>query len=67
MKNPLQIFELTQRDQRAVVLIMIVLLIVAFAQRYRHAHPQSPPSLSGTASAAPPHAKDEQPTTNNRH
>ena len=67
MKNLLRIFELTRRDQRAVVLIMIILLVVAFAQRYRHARPQSMPSTSGIVSTAPSHGEDEQAATDHRH
>jgi hypothetical protein len=67
MKNLLRIFELTRRDQRAVVLVMIILLVVGFARRYRHSHPQSIPSASGTVSTAPSHAEDEQAIAGDRH
>jgi hypothetical protein len=66
MKNLLRIFELTQRDQRVVVLIMIVLLIVMLAQRFRHSHPQITRLQSGTVSTAPSHAEDEQATGDDR-
>jgi hypothetical protein len=67
MKNLLRIFELTRRDQRAVVLIMIILLVVAFAQRYRHAHPQSTPSTSGIVPSALSHGEDDQAAADDRH
>jgi hypothetical protein len=65
MKNLLRIFELTQRDQRVVVLIMIVLLVVMFAQRFRHSHPQSTRLTSQTVSTAQSQAADEQTTADN--
>jgi hypothetical protein len=40
MKRP-GIFELTRREQRAVVLIMIALLAVAVVKRYRDGNAQS--------------------------
>jgi hypothetical protein len=67
MRNLLRIFELTRRDQRAVVLIMIILLVVAFSQRYRHAHPQSTPSTSGIVPSAPSHGEDDQAAADDRH
>jgi len=35
MKHRLRIFDLTKRDQRVVVFIMILLLVIAVAERYR--------------------------------
>jgi hypothetical protein len=67
MKNLLRIFELTRRDQRAVVFIMIILLVVGFARRCRHPHPQSIPSASGPVSTAPSHPEDEPAITGDRH
>jgi hypothetical protein len=66
MKNLRQIFVLTKRDQRVVVVMMIGLLVVTFVQRYRHAQAQSTPLVSGTVSTAPPHTEDEQATADDR-
>jgi hypothetical protein len=40
MKNLRRIFVLTKGDQRVVAVMMIVLLVVTFAERYRHAYTQ---------------------------
>jgi hypothetical protein len=52
MKNLQQIFVLTEADQRVIVVMMIVLLVVTFAERYRHAHMQIAPLTSRSATTA---------------
>jgi hypothetical protein len=52
MKNLRQIFVLTEADQRVVVVLMIVLLVVTFAERHRHAHMQIAPLTSRSVTTA---------------
>jgi len=66
MKNLRQIFVLTKGDQRVVVLIMIVLLVVTSAERYRHAYMQIAPLTSRSVTTASSHVEEERVTTDDR-
>jgi hypothetical protein len=60
MKNLRQIFVLTKGDQRVVVVMMIVLLVVTFAERYRHAYTQIAPLTSRSLTTASPTSKKSE-------
>jgi hypothetical protein len=64
-KNLLQIFELTKRDRRVVILIMTFLLVVTLVERYRSIRAEGKPFTSRTVSPAPSPAKDQAATANN--
>lgn len=57
MKNLRQIFVLTKRDQRVIVVMMILLLLGTLAGRYRRGHTQiahlpSRPAVNASSSTA---------------
>ncbi len=66
MRNLRQIFVLTEADQRVVVVIMTVLLVVAFAERYRHAHTQIAPLTSRSVTTVSSHVEEERVMTDDR-
>jgi hypothetical protein len=66
MKNLRQIFMLTRRDQRVVVVMMVILLALTFAERYRRTHPQIAPLTSRSVTKAPSHVVEERVTTDDR-
>lgn len=57
MKNPLRIFELRKRDQRVIVVIMVILLVPTVIKRYREnrSHVAAPTTTSTPASIPSPH------------
>jgi hypothetical protein len=66
MKVPLEIFNLTKREQRVVILIMLGLLAIAIANHYREArsHISIPPTASSiSGSPIPSPAEDDQATS----
>jgi hypothetical protein len=66
MKNLRQIFVLTRRDQRVVVVMMVILLAVMFAERYRRTHTQIAPLPSRSATKASSRVVEEPVTTDDR-
>jgi hypothetical protein len=60
MRNLRQIFVLTEADQRVVVVMMIVLLVVTFVERYRHAHMQIAPLTSRSVTTASSDVEEER-------
>lgn len=65
MKNPLGIFVLTKREQRVVIVIVMVLLAVTIAKRYRetrwHIAPPTSTSVPAALSPSPPEEESKVP------
>lgn len=65
MKVPLEIFNLTKREQRVVILITLGLLVIAIANHYREARlhtSTSPTSSTVPASPVPSATQDDRAT-----
>jgi hypothetical protein len=63
MKRALRIFDLSQNEQRVVLIVMLLLVAVAFVGYERRVHrlPVQPASAAESrASPTPPEAEDEQ-------
>jgi hypothetical protein len=62
MKN---IFELTKREQRLVIVIVVALVAVAFAKHLSDQRAQPAPARSTTTPASSPsiHVEEEQPSS----
>jgi hypothetical protein len=64
MKLPLEIFTLTKREQRVVIVIVMALLAGTIAKHYRdaksHASSSASTTAHGTVSSSPSPAEEDQ-------
>ena len=63
MKRPFRIFELSKNEQRVVLIIMLVLIVIAFVAYERRVYStsaRSKPTTESIASPTPIETDDEQ-------
>ena len=54
------IFELTKREQRVVIVIVTLLVVIAFAKHSRQTKSQAPLKTSVPEATAPPHHEEDE-------
>jgi len=60
------IFELTKREQRTVIVIVTLLVVIAFAKHAWQTRSQTPVKTSTPEATAPPHHEAEQSSDDSR-